>query len=116
VFARFSGPKAVEVINGVAERLGGASVVATSVVPDSVEAIQEVLKRWSDVDHVNLILTTGILSMSPCTVSLAAISVFLSIMIWNPLADFTRFINRMAYFCRVSFHFKRISIHRNTYE
>lgn len=56
----YSGPRAVEVINSVSERLGGASVVATSVVPDSVEAIQEVLKRWSDVDHVNLILTTGL--------------------------------------------------------
>ena len=55
----YSGPRAVEVINSVSERLGGASVVATSVVPDSVGAIQEVLTRWSDVDHVNLILTTG---------------------------------------------------------
>lgn len=54
-----SGPRAVEVIKGVSERLGGATVVATSVVPDNVEAIQEVLKIWSDVDHVNLILTTG---------------------------------------------------------
>lgn len=54
----------MEVINSVSERLGGASVVATSVVPDSVEAIQEVLKRWSDVDHVNLILTTG-MSLTP---------------------------------------------------
>lgn len=56
---RCSGPRAVEVINGVSERLGGALVVATDVVPDSVEAIQAVLKRWSDVDHVNLIITTG---------------------------------------------------------
>jgi molybdopterin biosynthesis enzyme MoaB len=62
----------VEVINSVSERLGGASVVATSVVPDSVEAIQEVLTRWSDVDHVNLILTTG---MSHIAASFLPISV-----------------------------------------
>lgn len=60
-----SGPRAVEVINGVSERLGGASVVATDVVPDSVEAIQAVLKRWSDVDHVNLIITTGGTGFTP---------------------------------------------------
>lgn len=50
----------MEVITSVSERLGGASVVASSVVPDDVEAIQEVLKRWSDIDKVNLILTTGL--------------------------------------------------------
>ncbi|KAG0570477.1 hypothetical protein KC19_6G165500 [Ceratodon purpureus] len=60
-----SGPRAVEVINNVSERLGGASVVATAVVPDSVEAIQEVLTRWSDVDHINLILTTGGTGFTP---------------------------------------------------
>lgn len=49
----------MEVIKGVSDRLGGASVVATSMVPDNVESIQEVLKQWSDVDNVNLILTTG---------------------------------------------------------
>lgn len=54
-----SGPRAVEVIQSVSDRLGGATIAATSVVPDDVVAIQEVLKRWSDVDHLNLILTTG---------------------------------------------------------
>lgn len=60
-----SGPRAVEVITSVSERLGGASVVASSVVPDDVEAIQEVLKRWSDIDKVNLILTTGGTGFTP---------------------------------------------------
>lgn len=49
----------MEVIQSVSERLGGATIAATSVVPDDVVAIQQVLKRWSDVDHLNLILTTG---------------------------------------------------------
>lgn len=49
----------MEVIQSVSDRLGGATIAATSVVPDDVVAIQEVLKRWSDVDHLNLILTTG---------------------------------------------------------
>jgi len=93
---RYSGPRAMEVINGVSERLGGASIVATSVVPDSVEAIQEVLKRWSDVDRVNLILTTGMPPMSLAPFSLAAIS-------------FSFYLGRepipMAFSCLDGFHY-----------
>ncbi|KAL6978016.1 calnexin Cnx1 [Sarracenia purpurea var. burkii] len=54
-----SGPRAVSVINSSSERLGGAKVVATAVVPDEVPKIKEVLQRWSDVDKVDLILTLG---------------------------------------------------------
>ncbi len=59
-----SGPRAVEVVNSMSDRLGGATVVASAVVPDSVPAIQEKLLQWSDSDHLHLILTTG-LSPSP---------------------------------------------------
>ncbi|XP_020973011.1 molybdopterin biosynthesis protein CNX1-like [Arachis ipaensis] len=54
-----SGPRAVSVVNSSSERLGGAKVVATAVAPDDVAKIQEFLKRWSDVEHVDLILTLG---------------------------------------------------------
>lgn len=63
-----SGPRAVEVVNSVSDRLGGATVVATAVVPDSVPAIQEKLLQWSDSDHLHLILTTG-LAPSPSSSS-----------------------------------------------
>ncbi|MED6168321.1 calnexin Cnx1 [Stylosanthes scabra] len=54
-----SGPRAVSVINSSSERLGGARVVATGVAPDDVAKIQGILKHWSDVEHVDLILTLG---------------------------------------------------------
>ncbi|KAI4382195.1 hypothetical protein MLD38_008190 [Melastoma candidum] len=54
-----SGPAAVAVINSSSERLGGASVAATAVVPDDVEKIKDVIRRWSDVDKMDLILTLG---------------------------------------------------------
>ncbi|XP_020982928.1 molybdopterin biosynthesis protein CNX1 isoform X2 [Arachis duranensis] len=54
-----SGPRAVSVVNSSSERLGGAKVVATAVAPDDVAKIQEFLKRWSDVEHVDLIITLG---------------------------------------------------------
>lgn len=58
----------MEVVNSVSDRLGGATVVATAVVPDSVPAIQEKLLQWSDSDHLHLILTTG-LAPSPSSSS-----------------------------------------------
>lgn len=58
----------MEVVNSVSDRLGGATVVATAVVPDSVRAIQEKLLQWSDSDHLHLILTTG-LAPSPSSSS-----------------------------------------------
>lgn len=46
-------------MNSVSEQLGGASVVATAVVPDEIPKIKESLERWSDVDKMDLILTLG---------------------------------------------------------
>lgn len=54
-----SGPRAVSVINSSAEKLGGAKVVATSVVPDDIPRIKEILQKWSDVDNIDLIITLG---------------------------------------------------------
>ncbi|KAI7982777.1 Molybdopterin biosynthesis protein CNX1 [Camellia lanceoleosa] len=60
-----SGPRAVSVVNSSSERLGGAKVVATAVVPDDVPQIKDVLQRWSDVDKVDLILTLGGTGFTP---------------------------------------------------
>jgi gephyrin len=46
-------------VNSSSEKLGGATVVATAVVPDEVDKIKGILVQWSDIDHVNLILTLG---------------------------------------------------------
>lgn len=46
-------------MNSLSEKLGGANVVATAVVPDEVEEIKDVLQKWSDIDNINLILTLG---------------------------------------------------------
>lgn len=54
-----SGPRAVSVINSSSERLGGARVVATAVVPDDVAKIQDILRRWSDIEQMDLIITLG---------------------------------------------------------
>ncbi|KAK7385851.1 hypothetical protein VNO78_31774 [Psophocarpus tetragonolobus] len=54
-----SGPRAVSVINSSSERLGGARVVATAVVPDDDAKIQDILKRWSDIEQMDLIITLG---------------------------------------------------------
>ncbi|KAB1226856.1 Molybdopterin biosynthesis protein CNX1 [Morella rubra] len=59
------GPRAVSVINSSSERLGGARVVATTVVPDEVTQIQDVLRRWSDIDKMDLILTLGGTGFTP---------------------------------------------------
>ncbi|XVE79111.1 hypothetical protein DITRI_Ditri14bG0031700 [Diplodiscus trichospermus] len=60
-----SGPRAVSVVNSSSEKLGGAKVVATGVVSDDVGKIKEVLKRWSDVDKVDLVLTLGGTGFTP---------------------------------------------------
>ncbi|XP_074296472.1 molybdopterin biosynthesis protein CNX1-like isoform X2 [Silene latifolia] len=54
-----SGPRAIALINSSSEKLGGAKVVATAVVPDDIPKIKEILRRWSDVDKIDLILTLG---------------------------------------------------------
>ncbi|XP_047066434.1 molybdopterin biosynthesis protein CNX1-like [Lolium rigidum] len=60
-----SGPRAVTVVNSSSEKLGGATVVATAVVPDEVDKIKEILVKWSDIDRVNLILTLGGTGFTP---------------------------------------------------
>ncbi|CAK9188390.1 unnamed protein product [Ilex paraguariensis] len=60
-----SGPRAVAVVDSSSERLGGAKVVATAVVSDEVPKIKEILKRWSDVDKMDLILTLGGTGFTP---------------------------------------------------
>ncbi|KAK9095288.1 hypothetical protein Scep_026757 [Stephania cephalantha] len=60
-----SGPRAISVVNSLSERLGGAQVVATAVVPDEVDKIKYVLRRWSDIDRVDLILTLGGTGFTP---------------------------------------------------
>mmetsp|Transcript_19752 Transcript_19752/g.33945 ORF Transcript_19752/g.33945 Transcript_19752/m.33945 type:complete len:217 (-) Transcript_19752:439-1089(-) len=57
-----SGPACVEFIEA---NLQGAKVTATAVVPDDVNAIQAVLKNWSDNDALHLILTTGGTGFAP---------------------------------------------------
>ncbi|KAK4490587.1 hypothetical protein RD792_001271 [Penstemon davidsonii] len=47
------------------ERLGGARVVTTAVVPDEIPKIMELLERWSDVDIMDLILTLGGTGFTP---------------------------------------------------
>ncbi|KAJ0026011.1 hypothetical protein Pint_07026 [Pistacia integerrima] len=60
-----SGPRAVSVVNSSSERLGGARVVATAVVPDDVGKIKDVIQRWSDIDGMDLILTLGGTGFTP---------------------------------------------------
>ncbi|KAK8960827.1 Molybdopterin biosynthesis protein CNX1 [Platanthera guangdongensis] len=60
-----SGPKAISVISSSSEALGGAFIVTTAVVPDEVDKIKEILKKWSDIDRVDLILTLGGTGFSP---------------------------------------------------
>ncbi|KAJ3681191.1 hypothetical protein LUZ60_015680 [Juncus effusus] len=60
-----SGPRAVSVINSMSEKLGGARVVATAVVPDEINKIKNILQNWSDVDRVDLILTLGGTGFTP---------------------------------------------------
>lgn len=46
-------------MNSASEKLGGATVAATAVVPDEIPKIKELLERWSDSDKMDLILTLG---------------------------------------------------------
>ncbi|XXG73252.1 hypothetical protein AAC387_Pa07g2203 [Persea americana] len=60
-----SGPRAISVVNSSSEKLGGARVFATAVVPNEVDKIQDCLKKWCDIDKVDLILTLGGTGFSP---------------------------------------------------
>lgn len=60
-----SGPRAVSVVSSLSEKLGGARVAATGVVADEIEEIREILKKWSDVDKMDMILTLGGTGFTP---------------------------------------------------
>ncbi|CAL0317576.1 unnamed protein product [Lupinus luteus] len=60
-----SGPRAVSVINSSSEKLGGARVATTAVVPDDVPIIQDILRRWCDIEHMDLIITLGGTGFTP---------------------------------------------------
>lgn len=60
-----SGPRAISVVNSSSEKLGGAKVVLTAVVPDDVPKIKDVLKTWSDEDKMDLIITLGGTGFTP---------------------------------------------------
>ncbi|CAN8252488.1 unnamed protein product [Cochlearia groenlandica] len=60
-----SGPRAASVVSSSSEKLGGAKVAAMAVVPDEVDRIKYVLKKWSDVDQMDLILTLGGTGFTP---------------------------------------------------
>ncbi|KAM0944032.1 putative transferase [Dioscorea sansibarensis] len=60
-----SGPRAVSVVNSLSDKLGGACIVATSVVPDDINMIQDVLRTWCDHDKVDLVLTLGGTGFTP---------------------------------------------------
>ncbi|XP_031401341.1 molybdopterin biosynthesis protein CNX1 [Punica granatum] len=60
-----SGPRAVTVVKSSSEKLGGAKVTATAVVPDDVAKIKEVLLKWSDIDKIDLIITLGGTGFTP---------------------------------------------------
>ncbi|GER31719.1 molybdopterin biosynthesis protein [Striga asiatica] len=60
-----SGPRAVSVVNSSSEKLGGAKVVSSAVVPDEIPKIKELLEKWSDFDKMDLILTLGGTGFTP---------------------------------------------------
>ncbi|GAB2214818.1 hypothetical protein Droror1_Dr00019182 [Drosera rotundifolia] len=60
-----SGPRAVAVVNSASKKLGGARVVAMAVVPDETSKIKDILRRWSDVEKMDLILTLGGTGFTP---------------------------------------------------
>lgn len=55
-----SGPALAELI-----RLQGWQVVRQEIVPDEMNAIQETLRTWADLDEVNVILATGGTGFAP---------------------------------------------------
>ena len=53
------------VVHAVTERLEGASVVQTAIVPDDQGGIAAVLLRWADELRLDLVLTTGGTGFAP---------------------------------------------------
>ena len=54
-----------ENIRILAQQLPDATISATTIVPDEIDAITAVLREWSDVQRLNLILTTGGTGLAP---------------------------------------------------
>ncbi len=54
-----------ENIRIMAAQLPDAVISATTVVHDEIDAITIVLREWSDVQHLNLVLTTGGTGLAP---------------------------------------------------
>lgn len=57
-----SGPVIVELIES---HLPHGEIADRSIVPDDVDAIQAVLRRWADQDGLHLILTSGGTGLAP---------------------------------------------------
>lgn len=55
-----SGPAIVELV-----RAAGWDVAAEAIVPDEEAAIAEQLRRWADVDRLDVVLTTGGTGLAP---------------------------------------------------
>lgn len=55
-----SGPAIEEIVRGA-----GWEVAATAVVPDEVDQIAELLRRWADLERLDVVLTTGGTGLAP---------------------------------------------------
>lgn len=47
-------------MNSSLEKIGGACVVVTSVVPNEVDKVKDILQKLCDIYKVDLIITLGI--------------------------------------------------------
>jgi molybdenum cofactor synthesis domain-containing protein len=65
VYEDVSGGIAAEILS---ERLA-VEVAATEVLPDDRQQIEEVLRRWADVDRYNMVITSGGTGISPTDVT-----------------------------------------------
>lgn len=53
------------IVDLIRETLPHGAVAERAIVPDKVEAIQRVLRRWTDTDGLHLVLTTGGTGFAP---------------------------------------------------
>ena len=54
-----------EQIRTLLTNMPDANVSAATIVPDETDSITAVLRKWSDEQHLNLILTTGGTGLAP---------------------------------------------------